>query len=77
VANNLSAALRHAAIEHPRSPSGPRLTISIGVATAKKMAGVADDLVLLADKLLYAAKAAGRNQIKVGQLGAPAMTRAA
>jgi diguanylate cyclase (GGDEF)-like protein len=69
VANKLTAALRDADIQHPRSPAGPRLTVSIGVATARKMPRRPEDLVLLADKLLYAAKAAGRNQVKVGQLG--------
>lgn len=70
VANKLSAALRHADIAHPRSPAGPRLTVSIGVATAKDLSGRPESLVAYADKLLYAAKAAGRNQVKVGQFGA-------
>jgi diguanylate cyclase (GGDEF)-like protein len=68
VANKLAAALRHADIYHPRSPAGPRLTISIGAATAKKLSGEATSLVEFADRLLYAAKAAGRNQVSVGQL---------
>jgi diguanylate cyclase (GGDEF)-like protein len=68
VANKLAAALRHADIYHPRSPAGPRLTISIGAATAKKLSGEATSLVEFADRLLYAAKAAGRNQVAVGQL---------
>jgi diguanylate cyclase (GGDEF)-like protein len=72
VANKLSAALRHADIAHPRSPAGPRLTISIGVATAKNLSGRPKPLVAYADKLLYAAKAAGRNQVKVGQFGVKA-----
>jgi diguanylate cyclase (GGDEF)-like protein len=68
VANKLAAALRHADIVHPRSPAGPRMTISIGAATAKNLAGDAAGLVEFADRLLYAAKAAGRNQVSVGQL---------
>lgn len=69
VASKLAAALREADIPHPRSPFGPRLTISIGVATANDLSGAPRALVAFADELLYAAKAAGRNQIKVGQLG--------
>jgi diguanylate cyclase (GGDEF)-like protein len=71
VANKVTASLRNADISHPRSPSGPRLTISIGVATAKRPSGQPEELVACADKLLYAAKAAGRNQVMVGQLAAP------
>ncbi|MCF8476477.1 MAG: GGDEF domain-containing protein [Pseudolabrys sp.] len=70
VANKLLATLRHADIVHPRSPAGPRLTISIGVATAKSLTGRPERLVEVADQLLYAAKAAGRNQVKVGRLTA-------
>lgn len=77
VANKLAAALRHADIYHPRSPAGPRLTISIGAATAKKLSGAPADLVEFADRLLYAAKAAGRNQVAVGQLTPPGAARAA
>jgi diguanylate cyclase (GGDEF)-like protein len=70
VANKLAAAMRQADIYHPRSPAGARLTISIGVATARDLSGQPGALMGLADKLLYAAKAAGRNQVKVGQLTA-------
>ncbi|MDO9412995.1 MAG: diguanylate cyclase [Pseudolabrys sp.] len=77
VANKLALALRHADIAHPRSPAGPRLTISIGAATAKNLSGNPADLVEFADRLLYAAKAAGRNQISVGQLTPTGGIRAA
>lgn len=77
VANKLAAALRHADIYHPRSPAGPRMTISIGAATAKSLSGEAASLVEFADRLLYAAKAAGRNQVSVGQLTPAASARAA
>ena len=70
VANKLAAAMRQADIYHPRSPAGARLTISIGAATARDLSGQPSALMGLADKLLYAAKAAGRNQVKVGQLTA-------
>lgn len=77
VANKLAAALRHADIFHPRSPAGPRMTISIGAATAKNLSGEPASLVEFADQLLYAAKAAGRNQVSVGQLTPAASARAA
>lgn len=77
VATKVAAALRNADIAHPRSPLGPRLTISIGVATANDLTVKAKTLVAFADKLLYAAKAAGRNQIKVGQLSAKATAKRA
>jgi diguanylate cyclase (GGDEF)-like protein len=70
VANKLAAVVRQADIHHPRSPAGARLTISIGAATAKDLSGEPDALMAYADKLLYAAKAAGRNQVKIGQLNA-------
>jgi diguanylate cyclase (GGDEF)-like protein len=77
VANKLAAALRHADISHPRSPAGPRLTISIGAATVKDLSGDPATLVEFADRLLYAAKAAGRNQVSVGQLTPAGSMRAA
>ncbi len=68
VANRLIAAIRRADIAHPLSPAGGRLTISIGVATAAELAGAPESLVALADKLLYAAKDAGRDQVMAGTL---------
>ena len=77
IANKLMTALHHADIQHPRSPGGPRLTVSIGVATAKDLTGEPDALVEFADIMLYAAKAAGRDQVIVGQLPANQVRRAA
>lgn len=71
VANKLMEAVRRANIKHPRSPSGPRLTISVGSATASDLSGDPVSLVAYADKLLYAAKGAGRDQVMVGQLVPP------
>lgn len=68
VATRLIAALHPAAIPHPASPLGPRLTVSIGVASAENLTGADTALFALADKLLYAAKNAGRNQYALGQL---------
>ena len=77
VADRLMAALREANIVHPRSPAGPRLTISIGVATAGTLSGEPERLVEFADQLLYVAKGAGRNQVKTGRLLSEPETRAA
>ena len=66
IADKLAATLKQADIYHPRSPAGARLTVSIGVATMKNVSGPPMELVAFADRLLYAAKAAGRNQAKVG-----------
>lgn len=77
VANKLIEAVRQANILHPCSPSGPRLTISVGSATVSTMAGDSMALVAFADKLLYAAKAAGRDQVMVGQLTPSIEVRAA
>jgi diguanylate cyclase (GGDEF)-like protein len=68
VANKLIEAVRRAGISHPRSPSGSQLTISVGCTTAVELWGNPLALVAHADKLLYAAKAAGRDQVMVGQL---------
>jgi diguanylate cyclase (GGDEF)-like protein len=52
--------------EHPFSlpEKGKRPTVSIGVATVPEEAASVDDLIAAADKKLYAAKQAGRNQLK-------------
>jgi diguanylate cyclase (GGDEF)-like protein len=69
VATRLIAALHRAAIPHPASPLGPRLTISIGAASILDLSDHRPAALLaLADKLLYAAKNAGRNQFVLGQL---------
>jgi diguanylate cyclase (GGDEF)-like protein len=77
VANRLIEAVRQANILHPCSPSGPRLTISVGSATASDLSGNPLELIAFADKLLYAAKAAGRDQVMVGQLTPAVAVRAA
>ena len=69
VAARLLRAVRAAAIAHPRSPSASRLTISIGAATAFDLAETPDALVALADRLLYAAKDAGRDRVIAGTIG--------
>lgn len=50
-----------------RRPVGVALTISIGVALSRPGAVDTDDLVARADAALYAAKAAGRDTVMVGE----------
>jgi PleD family two-component response regulator len=68
VAEWLLSTVRAANIAHPRTPLG-RLTISVGVATTEVFSGDPDALVALADRLLYAAKDAGRDNAMSGMLG--------
>ncbi len=69
VAGRLLRAVRAVDIAHPCSPSGSRLTISIGVATAHDLTSSPEALVALADRLLYAAKDVGRDRSLSGALG--------
>lgn len=63
VAERMRAAVQSLAIEHQGSPLGV-VTVSIGVASAAIDEGMpATQLVEAADKALYAAKCAGRNQV--------------
>jgi diguanylate cyclase (GGDEF)-like protein len=71
VATRLMAGVHRAAIPHPATPLGPRLTVSIGVATANDLSGEPGALMALADQLMYAAKHNGRNQYQLGALKAP------
>ena len=68
VANRLAATVKRAAIPHPLSPAGQRLTISIGVATVTDLNGAPEELIALADRLLYAAKDAGRDRVMAATL---------
>lgn len=69
VAAKLAAAVAEADILHPALAPEGRLTISIGVATADDLAEWQPAaLVALADKLMYEAKRAGRDQMAVGRL---------
>jgi diguanylate cyclase (GGDEF)-like protein len=57
--------LRHIVERTTFFGEGARLTISIGVATIPVDAGTATALVRAADRALYQAKSAGRNQVRV------------
>lgn len=65
VAQRIGATVRALALPHPASPTAPVVTVSIGCAACVPLAGQdASSLVQLADQALYAAKAAGRNQVR-------------
>lgn len=55
-------------IAHEASDTASNLTISIGIATATGDITSHDDLLLLADKALYEAKAGGRNRLVVASV---------
>lgn len=57
-------------IKHEDSPTAPRVTVSVGVVTMFPRQGGPDMAALLngADKMLYEAKAGGRNRISVSLL---------
>jgi len=66
LAERLRARIEELDIPHAYSPLGPRLTISLGVATAVPRPGSEPaELLALADRAVYAAKAEGRNRVKV------------
>jgi diguanylate cyclase (GGDEF)-like protein len=69
VAAKISAVFAAAAIPHPAFAADGRLTVSIGAATATDLvAQRPPEMVALADKLLYAAKRAGRDRVMAGVL---------
>lgn len=65
MAEHFRSAIAALNIPHACSSAAPHVTVSIGVAeTTASSATGAEQLFAVADKMLYQAKAAGRNQIK-------------
>ncbi|MCU7812532.1 MAG: sensor domain-containing diguanylate cyclase [Candidatus Thiodiazotropha sp. (ex Notomyrtea botanica)] len=61
----LMDAIRKLEIPNPNAPTGPSVTVSIGLATAyPEMETNEEDLIRAADRLLYTAKNEGRDSIK-------------
>lgn len=65
IAEQLRAAIEAARIEHRAAPKTGRVTASVGGAWIEAtLERTPDDLVQLADEALYAAKQAGRNEVR-------------
>lgn len=68
VARMIMKNLADLALEHPDSPVGPHVTVSIGIATTfPDLNRNCELLVDAADKALYRAKHSGRNRIETHQ----------
>lgn len=58
-------------IPNPNTPTGPRVTLSIGLACANPdMKSDPEELIRMADKLLYAAKKGGRDCLEIENISA-------
>ena len=70
LAERIRSGINRLAISHQSSPTAKVVTASFGVATAGGNAGLSvQDIIALADKLLYRAKEGGRNRIEADIAG--------
>lgn len=69
IANSIKEKVESLNLPHEASPAFSHITITCGVATiTPNMKQPSGDLLKLADEMLYAAKQAGRNQVKGQQI---------
>ncbi|TQK08128.1 diguanylate cyclase [Herbaspirillum sp. SJZ107] len=71
LAEMIRTAVEALQLAHPRSPSSPWLTVSVGVATiVPTQLDEIENLFVCADRAMYAAKAGGRNRVEATLVGA-------
>jgi two-component system cell cycle response regulator len=64
LAESIRAAIEALALPHPRSPTSASLTVSVGVASVTPTQyDRIDEFFVAADRMMYAAKEAGRNRV--------------
>jgi len=70
LAEMIRTAVQALALPNPRSPSGPWITVSVGVATiVPTQLDEIENLFVCADRAMYAAKAGGRNRVEATVVG--------
>jgi diguanylate cyclase (GGDEF)-like protein/PAS domain S-box-containing protein len=75
VANRIRRTLSELPLFNVEGKTIPKPTISQGIATLPDHTGDVDELVVIADRALYRAKARGRDQVAVGQPSKPAVPK--
>jgi len=70
LAESVRAHIEALQLPHPKSPTSPWITVSIGVATMQPQQGDAiEALFVAADRAMYVAKEEGRNQVRATRPG--------